>query len=88
MATNNDKFDYIKNYIATRQMAKDLLDKIEKKVIKKCYYCQRCENCPKFKTYKLEFEKKVFGRLINILGGVMFMILILGKETLYLSFNQ
>ena len=35
MATNNDKFDYIKNYIATRQMAKDLLDKIEKEVIKK-----------------------------------------------------
>ena len=89
MAANNDKFDYIKNYIATRQMAKDLLDKIEKKVIKKCYYCQRCENCTKFKTYKLEFEKKkVFGPLINILGGGMFMILILAKETLYLSFNQ
>ena len=60
MAANDDKFDYIKNYIATRQMAKDLLDKIEKKVIKKCYYCQRCENCTKFKTYKLEFEKKGF----------------------------
>ena len=88
MAANNDRFDYIKNYIATRQMAKDLLDKIEKKVIKKCYYCQRCENCTKFKTYKLEFEKKVFGRLIRILGGGMFMILILAKETLYLSFNQ
>ena len=58
MATNNDKFDYIKKYIATRQMTKDLLDKIEKKVLKKYYYCQRCENCTKFKTYKLEFEKK------------------------------
>ena len=89
MAANNNKFDYIKNYIASRQIAKDLLDKIEKKVIKKCYYCQRCENCTKFKTYKLEFEKKkVFGHLINILGGGMFMILILAKETLYLSFNQ
>ena len=31
MAANNDKFDYIKSYIASRQMAKDLLDKIEKK---------------------------------------------------------
>ena len=60
MATNKDKFDYIKNYIATRQMAKDLLDKIEKKVIKKCHYCQRCEICRKFKTHKLEFEKKRF----------------------------
>ena len=29
MATNIDKFDYIINYIAKRQMAKDLLDKIE-----------------------------------------------------------
>ena len=41
-------------------MAKDLLDKIEKEVIKKCYYCQRCENCTNFKTYKLEFEIKGF----------------------------
>ena len=31
MAAKNDKFDYIKNYIASTQMAKDLLDKIEKK---------------------------------------------------------
>ena len=60
MAANNDKFDYKINYTASRQMAKDLLDKIEKKVIKKCYYCQRCENCTKFKTYKLEFEIKGF----------------------------
>ena len=60
MAANNDKFYYIKNYIATRRMAKDLLDKIEKKVIKKCYYYQRFENCTKFKTYKLDFEKKGF----------------------------
>ena len=37
MASNNDKFDYTKKYIATRKMAKDLVDKIEKKVIKKCY---------------------------------------------------
>ena len=86
MAANDDKFDYIKNYIATRQMAKDLLEKIEKKVIKKCCYCQRCENCSKFKTYKWFLE--VFGRLINILGGGMLVILILAKETLYLSFNQ
>ena len=60
MAANNDKFHYIKNYIATRQLAKDLLDKIEKKVIKKCSYCQRFENCTKFKIYKLKFEKKGF----------------------------
>ena len=60
MAANNDKFDYTKKYIATRKMAKDLLDKIEKKVIKKCYYCQQCENCTKFQTYKSEFEKKRF----------------------------
>ena len=60
MAANNNKFDYKINYTASRQMAKDLLDKIEKKVIKKCYYCQRCENCTKFKTYKLEFEIKGF----------------------------
>ena len=60
MEANNNKFDYIKNYIASRQIAKDLLNKILKKVIKKCYYCQRCENCRKFKTYKLEFEKKGF----------------------------
>ena len=60
MDANNDEFDYIKNYIAIRQMVKDLLDKIKKKVMKKCYYCQRCENCIKFKTYKLEFEKKRF----------------------------
>ena len=88
MAANNDKFDYIINYIASRQMAEDLLDKIEKKIIK-CYYCQPCENCTKFKTYKSEFEKKkAFGRLINILGGGMFMILTLAREILYLSFNQ
>ena len=64
MAANNDKFDYIINYIASRQMAEDLLDKIEKKVIK-CYYCQPCENCTKFKTYKSEFEKKGFWTFIK-----------------------
>ena len=31
MAANNDKFNYIINYIASKQMAKDLLDKIEKR---------------------------------------------------------
>ena len=87
MAANNDKFDYIKNYIASRQMAKDLRDKIEIRVIKKCYYCQRCENCTKFKTYKLEFEKKGFWTF-NKHGGGMFMIQILAREILYLSFNQ
>ena len=46
-------------------MAKYLLDKIEKKVIKKCYYCHRCENCTKFKTYKFEFEKKGFWTFNN-----------------------
>ena len=35
MAANINKFDYIKNNIATMQMAKDLLDKIEKKGDKK-----------------------------------------------------
>ena len=31
MATNNDKWDYIKNYIGSMQMTKDLLGKIKKR---------------------------------------------------------
>ena len=89
MAANNNKWDYIKNNISSMQMTKDLLDKIKKKVVKKCYYCQQCENCTKLKTYKLEFEKKgfwTFNKHIKRWGG-MFMILTLAREILYLSFD-
>ena len=54
MAANNNKLDYIINYIASRQIAKDLLDKIEKKGNTKILLL------PKFKIYKSDFEKKRF----------------------------
>ena len=89
MVTNNDKFDYIINYIAKRQMAKDLLDKIEWKGNKKMLLLTAMWKLHKIQNLQIRvWKKKVFGHLIKVLGGGMFMILILATEILYLSFNQ
>ena len=50
----------IVNYFADRQHTEFLLKKIEKKIIKTCFYCKNCENCTKLFEYNKVFKQQGF----------------------------
>ena len=54
------KTNPIINYFADRQNTEIVLQKQERRIKKRCYYCKSCEACNKLKEYKTEFKKKGF----------------------------
>ena len=66
------KTNPIINYFADRQNTEIVLQKQERRIKRRCYYCKSCKACNKLKEYKTEFKKNDFGHLTKILKYGMF----------------
>ena len=48
------------NYFADRNHTEMVLKKVENKVKKRCFYCQKCKNWKTFQEYLKVFKQNVF----------------------------
>ena len=77
------KTNPIMNYFADRQNTEIVLQKQERGIKKRSYYCKNCEACNKLKEYKTEFKKKGFWTFNKILKYGMFTTQIGAAEIKY-----